>query len=72
MTSNDLASFKTTMEKIHALEAEKKSLLQEIEDLKRIADAKAKSLESEVTTLRDEVKSLRVLVNGEDIKPNPK
>ena len=47
------------------MEAEKKNLLAEIEGLKKIADAKAVSLESEVVALRDEVKSLKTLVGPE-------
>ena len=32
-----------------------------------MADAKAKALESEITMLRDEVKSLRILLSGEEL-----
>jgi hypothetical protein len=39
------------------LEAEKRNLLLDIEELKRMADAKASALENEVNALRDEVKS---------------
>ena len=42
------------------------NLLLEIDELKRMADAKAKALESEINMLRDDVKSLRVLLSGED------
>ena len=56
-------SLKTTIEKIEALEAEKKNLLVEIEGLKKMADAKAVALESEVGALRDEVKSLKTLMS---------
>jgi uncharacterized protein (UPF0335 family) len=59
------SSLKNTIEKIKTLEAEKKNLLVEIEGLKKIADAKAVSLESEVGALRDEVKSLKTLVGSE-------
>jgi hypothetical protein len=58
-------SFKGTIERIRALEAERQNLLMEIEELKRMADAKAKALEGEINMLRDEVKSLRVLLSGE-------
>jgi hypothetical protein len=58
-------SLKNTIEKIKALETEKKNLLVEIEGLKKIADAKAISLESEVGALRDELKSLKTLVGSE-------
>jgi hypothetical protein len=63
-----MSSFKSTVEKIKALEAERKNLLLEIEELKRMADAKAKALESEINMLRDEVKSLRVLLSGEELE----
>jgi len=59
------SSLKNTIEKIKTLEAEKKTLMVEIEGLKKIADAKAISLESEVSALRDEVKSLKILVGPE-------
>jgi seryl-tRNA synthetase len=63
-----MSSFKDTVEKIRALEAERTNLLLEIEELKRMADAKAKALESEINMLRDEVKSLRVLLRGEELE----
>lgn len=56
-------SLKSTIEKIKFLEAEKKSLLTEIEELKKTADAKASALESEVGALRNEVKSLKSLMS---------
>ena len=61
-----MSSLKNTIEKIKTLEAEKKNLLVEIEGLKKMADAKAVALESEVGALRDEVKSLKVLINGSE------
>ena len=64
-----MSSFKNTVEKIRALEAERKNLLLEIEELKRMADAKAKALESEINMLRDEVKSLRILLAEKNWKP---
>jgi uncharacterized protein (UPF0335 family) len=63
-------SLKITIEKIKALEAEKRNLQMEIEALKKIADAKAATLESEVCALRDEVKSLKILVSGPE-PPTP-
>ena len=59
------SSLKNTIEKIKTLEAEKRNLLVEIEGLKKIVDAKAVSLESEVGALRDEVKSLKTLIGPE-------
>ena len=63
-----MSSFKSIVEKIRALEAERKNLLLEIEELKRMAEAKAKALESEVNILRDEVKSLRILLSGKELE----
>lgn len=67
-SGTSMSSFKDTVEKIRALEAERKNLLLEIEELKRMADAKAKALESEINMLRDEVKSLRILLRGEELE----
>jgi hypothetical protein len=66
------SSLKNTVEKIKTLEAEKKNLLVEIEGLKKIADAKAVALESEVGALRDELKSLKTLVGPEPIAQSKK
>jgi len=63
-------SLKNTIEKIKALEAEKRNLQMEIEALKKIADSKTATLESEVCALRDEVKSLKMLVSGPE-PPTP-
>jgi hypothetical protein len=57
-------SLKSTIEKIKNLEAEKKNLLLEIEGLKRMADAKVLALETEISGLREEAKSLKTLVSG--------
>jgi uncharacterized protein YlxW (UPF0749 family) len=61
-----MSSVKNTIEKIKKLEAEKKNLLLEIEELQKIADAKATALESEVSALRDEIESLRILMGGSE------
>jgi regulator of replication initiation timing len=61
-----MSSFKSVVERIRNLETERKNLLLEIEELKKMADSKAKALESEVGMLREEVKSLRVLLGGDE------
>jgi hypothetical protein len=61
-----MSSIKSTVEQIRTLETERKNLMLEIEELKKMADAKAKALESEINMLRDEVKELRLLLSGED------
>ncbi len=65
-----MSSFKNTVERIKTLETERKNLLLEIEELKHMADAKARALESEISMLRDEVKSLRILLGGEEDEPD--
>jgi hypothetical protein len=65
-----VSSLKSIIDKIKTLESEKKNLLVEIEGLKKVADVKAASLENEVGMLRDEVKSLKVLVGPEASAPN--
>jgi len=66
-----MSSLQNTIEKIKNLETEKKNLLLEIEELKKIADAKAAALEDEVGTLRDEIKSLRILLKGPEPNGEP-
>jgi uncharacterized protein (UPF0335 family) len=65
-----VSSLKNTIDKIKSLENEKKNLLVEIEGLKKMADAKVATLENEVGFLRDEVKSLKVIVGPEASAPN--
>jgi len=59
------SSLKGTIEKLKNLEVEKKSLMLEIEELKKMADAKTVALENEVKELMDEVKMLKDLMLGE-------
>jgi len=61
-----MSNFKSVIEKIRMLETERKNLLMEIEELRKMADSKAKALESEISMLREEVKSLRVLLGAEE------
>jgi seryl-tRNA synthetase len=62
-----VSGIKSSVERIRALEAERRNLLLEIEELKKMADAKANALESEINMLRDEMKELRLLLGGEDL-----
>ena len=64
-----MSSLHKTIEKIKNLETEKKNLL-EIEGLKKMADNKAATLETEIVALRDEVKSLKVLMGQEQPSAN--
>jgi predicted nucleic acid-binding Zn-ribbon protein len=59
-----MSVLKDTIEKLRNLEAEKRGLLLEIDELKKTADTKVTALESEVSALRDEVKSLKILMRG--------
>jgi cell shape-determining protein MreC len=69
-----MSAFKNVVEKLKSLETERRNLLLEIEELKKMADSKAKALENEVGMLREEVKSLRILLgSGEpELPPEPK
>lgn len=57
-------NFGNIIQKLSDLQAEKRSLLLEIEELKIMAKAKTISLESEVIKLRDELMTLRNLMNN--------
>jgi hypothetical protein len=46
------------------LETEKKNLVNEIEELKKLADAKASALENEIAALRKEAKALKVVIGA--------
>ena len=61
-----MSNFKSVVERLRNLENERKNLLLEIDELKKMADSKPKALESEVGMLREEVKSLRVLLGAEE------
>ncbi|MGD6808007.1 MAG: hypothetical protein ACQCN4_13740 [Candidatus Bathyarchaeia archaeon] len=65
-----MSSLKSTIDKIKALEAEKKNLILEIEELKKLADARANMLETEVGALRDDVKSLKLLIGSSEHSPS--
>jgi peptidoglycan hydrolase CwlO-like protein len=66
-----MSSLKDTIDKIKALEEEKKNLMVEIEELKKLATERATALETEVGSLRDEVKSLKVLMGASEQSPSP-
>jgi len=61
-----MSNLRSAVERIRNLENERKNLLLEIEELKNMADSKAKALESEVGMLREEVRSLRVLLGADE------
>ena len=64
-----MSHLKNVVEKIRALETERKNLVLEIEELKKMADSKTKALENEISMLREEVKSLRILLGAEETEP---
>jgi regulator of replication initiation timing len=69
-----MSAFKNVVEKLKSLEAERRNLLLEIEELKKMADSRAIALENEVGMLREEVKSLRILLGSDEpeLPPEPK
>lgn len=55
-------TLKNLREKLKTLSTERSNLILEIDELKKMAEAKADALESEVGMLREEVKSLKQLL----------
>jgi hypothetical protein len=65
-----MSNFKSVAERLRTLETERKNLLLEIEELKKMADSKAKALEGEVNMLKEEVRSLRMILGGGEAEPD--
>ena len=55
-------NLKSTVDRLKNLEAEKHSLLTEIEELKKIAEAKSNVLANEIASLKEEINSLKILM----------
>ncbi len=64
-----MSNLKDTVDRIRNLETEKLSLLAEIEDLKKMADVKTNSLLNEISALREDLRSLKVLMGQEKQAP---
>jgi len=62
-------TLKNLREKLKTLGTERANLLLEIDGLKKMAEAKADALESEVGMLREEVKSLKQLLGVGEMEP---
>jgi replication-associated recombination protein RarA len=69
-----VSNLRNVVERLKSLETERRNLLLEIEELKKMAESKTRALEGEISMLREEVKSLRVLLGAEEAEPefNPK
>jgi hypothetical protein len=66
-----MSNFKSVIERLRTLENERKNLLLEIEELRKMADSRAEALQSEVSMLKEEVRSLRVLLGADEPEPDP-
>jgi predicted nucleic acid-binding Zn-ribbon protein len=55
-------------EKIKTLETERASLMNEIENLREVAESRANALEDEVMMLREEVRSLKDLLGNTELQ----
>jgi len=66
-----MSNFKSIIERLRTLDTERRNLLLEIEELKKMADSRADALESEVSMLKEEVKSLRLLLGTDEPEPDP-
>jgi hypothetical protein len=63
-----MQSLKSLREKIQALETEKKSLMGEVEGLRKAAESRVTTLEGEVSQIREETKSLKELLGNNNGK----
>ncbi|MCJ7763003.1 hypothetical protein MUP38_06080 [Candidatus Bathyarchaeota archaeon] len=63
-----MQSLKSLREKIQVLETEKKSLMGEVEGLRKAAESRVTTLEGEVSQMREEAKSLKELLGNNDGK----
>lgn len=70
--NEETVSFRSTIEKIEDLEAEKKTLISQIDDLKKTADAKADALESEIIALREEMNARKNSISKSKAEPKLK
>lgn len=66
-----MSNFKSIIERLRTLDTERRNLLLEIDELKKMADSRADALESEVSMLKEEVKSLRLLLGADEPEPDP-
>jgi hypothetical protein len=64
-------NFKSVIERLRTLENERKNLLLEIEELKKMADSRADALQNEVNMLKEDVRSLRMLLGADEPEPDP-
>ena len=55
-----MGDIQENVERIRVLEAQKKKLLRQIQELEKIADAKTAKLENEILLLKEQVTSLKV------------
>ncbi|HMK93930.1 MAG TPA: hypothetical protein VK536_00880 [Candidatus Limnocylindrales bacterium] len=66
-----MSSAKSIVDRVRSLETEKSSLSVEVENLKKMADAKADGLANEIVTLREEINTLKILMGQEKQVPPP-
>lgn len=64
-----LQTLKNLRERIHTLETQRSDLMVEIENLRKVAESRARALESEVGMLKEEMKTLKDLL-GYTEEPN--
>lgn len=62
-----MSTLKNLREKLKTLETERANLILEIDELKKMAEARASALESEISMLHEEVKSLKQLLGVGDL-----
>jgi len=60
-----MSSLKDTVDRLKSLEVEKLSLIAQVDDLRRLADAKADGLAIEINALKEELNQLMAVVGEE-------
>jgi uncharacterized protein YaaN involved in tellurite resistance len=63
------STLENVAKKIRSLEDERRNLMLEIEELKKIAESRTKALETEIGMLREQVRALRMLVGAGEPEP---
>ena len=66
-----MSSLKEKVSKIKNLEAEKDNLLAEVKELNEMADAKANALANEIASLKDDIQSIKALMETEKTHQPP-
>ena len=60
-----MSNTKDTVTKVRNLEEEKQNLLAQFEELKKLAEMKSRTLENEISAIKDQIESLKAVMGQE-------